>query len=206
MKPVQFFDFDGVIFDSRADVFQMWREVFASKGIDFTLDKFYEKFCGDGWTKTLEMGITLEDQEHFSKIEWERFGNPEKVLDIFPFSKEIMEALSKKYQLYFFSNNQTRVLEFVFDHYDLTQFVTYIDGRHDSGKTKLDRVRECIESQKIDTSHSWFVTDTVGDIEVAKNIGLKSLAVTWGYHPLEYLQKAKPTQIINRPKEILEIL
>lgn len=67
-----------------------------------------------------------------------------------------------------------------------------------SAKTMIDRLGvapdECV-----------WIGDSSVDIETAKNLGCDSVAVTWGFRSREHLLKAKPTYIINKPKNILKI-
>lgn len=52
----------------------------------------------------------------------------------------------------------------------------------------------------------FFVGDSAVDIETAKNAGMKSIAVTWGYRELDELQAANPDFYIHKPSELLAVL
>ena len=49
-----------------------------------------------------------------------------------------------------------------------------------------------------------FVGDSSVDIETARNAGMTSIAVTWGYRDREELEKAGPDRIVSVPREIAE--
>ena len=51
-----------------------------------------------------------------------------------------------------------------------------------------------------------FVGDSDVDMETAKNAGMTSVGVAWGYRPKESLQEAGANYLIDEPKEILEII
>ena len=51
-----------------------------------------------------------------------------------------------------------------------------------------------------------FISDTAGDILEAKKAGVPTVAVTWGYHPIETLEKVKPDHIANNIEELKELL
>ena len=51
-----------------------------------------------------------------------------------------------------------------------------------------------------------FITDTLGDIEEGKKCGVKSIAVTWGYHPIETLKKGEPYKIISEQHELIDAI
>lgn len=50
-----------------------------------------------------------------------------------------------------------------------------------------------------------WIGDSSVDIESAKNIGCKSIAVTWGFRSLESLVAHAPTLIVEEPKKISKI-
>jgi phosphoglycolate phosphatase len=50
------------------------------------------------------------------------------------------------------------------------------------------------------------VGDEVRDIEAAQSIGMRAVAVTWGFAREVDLKNMKPTALTNSPKELLSIL
>ncbi|MEO7097802.1 MAG: HAD-IA family hydrolase [Luteolibacter sp.] len=50
------------------------------------------------------------------------------------------------------------------------------------------------------------IGDSTMDLETAKNAGMKSIAVTWGFHDRERLLAAKPDQLADDPAALLELL
>ena len=51
-----------------------------------------------------------------------------------------------------------------------------------------------------------FVGDSDVDMETAKNAGMKSVGVAWGYRPAELLSEAGACYIVNEPLEILSVI
>lgn len=206
-KPILFWDFDGVIFDSGAAVYQMWHKVFEHKGVSFTHEQFQTIFEGNSWAKFQEYGATESDQEFYSQLENQRF-NPETPKDefpIFPFMADVARELSKTYWNYIISNNQNRVIKAFLAHHELEDVFQHISGR-DDWRPKTEKTIECMSEVDQDPSTSWFLTDSVGDVLEAKHAGMQSLAVTWGYQDFQRLQNSSPTKIVFQPKEILAVL
>ena len=58
----------------------------------------------------------------------------------------------------------------------------------------------------LDTNKTLYIGDTSVDMQTAKNAGLTSVAVTWGFRSKEDLLKENPDYIIDRPNELLELL
>ena len=57
----------------------------------------------------------------------------------------------------------------------------------------------------IKPSECVFVGDSNVDIATAKNVGMYSLAVTWGYRDRAFLENYAPDKIIDGPHEILKL-
>ncbi len=51
-----------------------------------------------------------------------------------------------------------------------------------------------------------YVGDSDVDMETAKNAGMKSIGVSWGYRPAELLSEAGANYIVSDPSEILSII
>lgn len=51
-----------------------------------------------------------------------------------------------------------------------------------------------------------WIGDSSVDIESSKNLGCKSIAVTWGFRSVESLLKCSPDYVVDAPKEILRVL
>ena len=57
-----------------------------------------------------------------------------------------------------------------------------------------------------DKNSTYYIGDSEVDLETAKNSGLKSISVTWGYKDREFLLSHGAENIVEKPREILEIL
>jgi phosphoglycolate phosphatase len=53
--------------------------------------------------------------------------------------------------------------------------------------------------------HTFYVCDTAGDIREAREAGVKAVAVTWGWHPRERLERAKPDAFIEKSEDLLAL-
>jgi phosphoglycolate phosphatase len=60
--------------------------------------------------------------------------------------------------------------------------------------------------QKNTAQPFFYIGDEVRDIEAAKEAGVKSIAVIWGFSEYEQLLEAKPYAIVKKPEELLEII
>jgi phosphoglycolate phosphatase len=61
-------------------------------------------------------------------------------------------------------------------------------------------IKRCASSTALTTS----IGDEVRDIEAARALGIRSLAVTWGYATAPALEAAQPTRLVHAPEELLD--
>lgn len=82
-------------------------------------------------------------------------------------------------------------------------------GPLDGGPRKPDAALTLEVLREIDPSLSpnecAFVGDSNVDVETAKNAGMYSVGVSWGYRGREFLEKYSPDEIIDTPDELLKI-
>lgn len=67
-------------------------------------------------------------------------------------------------------------------------------------------VLEMAKNLGIHPATTMYVGDTSVDIKTAKNAGMISVAVTWGYRTKEQLLAENPDYIIDSPMELLDLL
>ncbi|MBM6861838.1 HAD family hydrolase, partial [Clostridium saudiense] len=81
-------------------------------------------------------------------------------------------------------------------------------GHKKNTKEKPDpwAVLEVIEEFKVNKDECLYVGDSEIDINTAKNAGVKSVGVEWGFRGKGELESAGANYIVNKPEQILEIL
>ena len=72
------------------------------------------------------------------------------------------------------------------------------------GKTRL--LKKIINQYKLDKSRVFYIGDETRDIEAAKQSGLHSIAVTWGFNSEKILSQHEPDFIARKPEDLLTIL
>ena len=65
------------------------------------------------------------------------------------------------------------------------------------------KIRQALAKYGTAKEDAWFIGDTTGDIREAKAVGIKTIAVTWGWHSREKLAAVEPDYLIDRPEELL---
>lgn len=77
---------------------------------------------------------------------------------------------------------------------------------YDTHKLKTHKFKKVLNDFNLKDSECLFVTDTLGDILEAKEIGIQTVAVDFGYHERERLKKGNPLKIISRFEELIETI
>lgn len=73
-------------------------------------------------------------------------------------------------------------------------------------KPNPEMVLKMCQDLKLDPKKTFYVGDTAVDIETAKNAGMISVALTWGFRSKESLEKLNPDFIIDSPMNLLDII
>lgn len=72
--------------------------------------------------------------------------------------------------------------------------------------SKASGLRHLFKEQNLDIKQAVYVGDELRDVQAAKAIGLRAVAVTWGFANPKDLRAAKPSSLANTPDELMRIL
>ncbi len=70
--------------------------------------------------------------------------------------------------------------------------------------SKVVKIQTLLAKHQVPPEEAVYITDTVGDVMEARECGVRSIAVTWGFHDEERLQKANPERIVRTPAELIK--
>lgn len=204
-RPGIIFDFDGVLADSFEALYTLVRDAFVPLEIELSEEQyrdFYlenvklaeQKFCGN--------------QERFLKLQGYIRNNAKAYYQsvlLFPFTQELISSLSQLGSLAIVSSTTQDVIESKLSE---KQLLPYFQMVSSAGKeaTKKERILAVCQQLHIEKGNAFFVSDTLGDIHEGKELGLKTIAVTWGFHSEETLKEALPSFLINKPDELVNIV
>lgn len=106
------------------------------------------------------------------------------------------------------TSKPTVYAEKILRHFDIDQYFDEIVGSNLDGTMtdKSEIIRHIIISQKLSGAETVIVGDSIYDIAGAKNNGIDSIAVTFGYGLEQELKEAGPTHIVDSVEELHELL
>ena len=202
-----FFDFNGTLLDDLNLCFKIEEEIIDMYGLKpVTMDFYLDNFCFPvkKYYERAGFDFSKHDYAEISKIFFQKYNErEEKETNIYPKVKETLDLLKKQgYSLYCYSASERKLLEKQLKFFGIFDFfVGIIASDNIKAKGKLEYGKEYIENNKIDPLSTVMIGDTHHDYEVARELGLKPLLVSFGHNSLKVLQGLN-TPIINKFEDI----
>ena len=204
MKKLFLFDFDGVVVDS-LELYE--------KSVNLCLEKigkpttrnradFLALFEENFYDAISKRGV---DVTEFTKMS----GSIAPTLNydlVFPFSDlpPILEELSNNNILVIVSSNSAYAINLMLSKYRFDRFFRNVLG-YEFMFSKSEKIIHAMNELNFENGSTYYIGDTAGDIKEAKEVNVKTIAVTWGWHTREKLISTEPDYIIDTPEELLKI-
>jgi phosphoglycolate phosphatase len=133
------------------------------------------------------------------------FGSKIKSVQVFPGIKEVLENFHKAgIKLAVVTiNSKSNVRRFL-ENNNINYFDIIASPLFFFNKAK--EIKKVMERLNIKPEDTVYVGDETRDIECAQKAGVKSVAVTWGYHFRDLLARFKPNYMADTPEELLGLI
>ena len=201
-KPSVIFDFDGVIADS-FEVFMESLEEALGRSEPLNPDE-------------IEASRSLTTMEVMRKLGVRKYQLPRLVMRgrrgvlrrmnrVKPHEgmPESIRELATTHRLFILSTNSRAAIINFLDRNDLTRYFEFI--RADASMlNKSGALRRLLKREGIKDS-CIYIGDETRDIEAAKRVGVRCVAVDWGYSTRESLVSHNPDVIISKPENLLSL-
>lgn len=208
MSPLLIFDLDGTIIDSRLDLVHAVNSTRANAALDPLEDELIYSYVGEGAPVLVKraMGTGATDAEVASALEFFLDYYRHHALDytvLYPGVRESMERLHEAGAiLAILTNKPVRISERIMDGLGLAPLLFRIYGGNSFEFKKphpvgIDTLRAEAGAEQDAT---WMIGDSHVDIRTAKNAGVRSCGVTWGFQP-ETLSDPKPDVLVDRMED-----
>lgn len=102
------------------------------------------------------------------------------------------------------SNTVKNIHEFLHSHDLHTYFLEVYGGAGLFGKAPA--LRKLLKEQQLDRKDAMYVGDELRDVQAARHIDLRVIAVTWGFARPADLEALKPTALAKDPADLMRIL
>jgi phosphoglycolate phosphatase len=126
-------------------------------------------------------------------------------IKLFPGAAKLIKKLADDgHDLYVLSTNDQAVINDVFKAAGIAECIQVLKSPRLFGKASS--LRRLVRQTGVPPGDAWMVGDELRDMSAAKRVGLKSLAVTWGFQPEITLAALRPTAIAHKLSDIPDII
>lgn len=203
------FDWDGVIYDSIAQVAQNSVEVCKTYGVDITTDHYYKHFSQPWWVWYRDLGIPTETDEQKIELDrryWEIHKLTHADHQIFPDVVETLQGLEEKgIHLGIISAGLGETIKSILKKENLDSLFSEQDIIYRADH-KVERIKEFCERNNFDLDKVLMVGDLPSDIENGEEAGVKTVGIARWESAIERLKKFQPDYLFESLTEILDII
>jgi phosphoglycolate phosphatase len=202
------FDLDGTLIDSAKDLAVSMNATREHLGMTPLDPALIYSFVGNGAAmlvrRALGGGATEElVQEGLSFfLKYYRTHALEHT-QLYPGVRELLETLTGKHKLTILTNKPVKISVDIVAALGLGGYFEKVYGGDSFAEKKPDPVgiRTLMTENSATADNTWMVGDSSVDIQTARNAGVRSCGVAWGFQP-ESLETTPPDVLIHSPGEL----
>lgn len=197
------FDFDGVIADSLRPTCAVLARVMTAHGYpELATPEALMRIVDANWFEGLsEAGVPLQVNDAFD----DQVAEAVAAGAFAPYDDMpgVVNAVASRHHVVIVTSNRTDIVETCLARYGIEGVAEVLGG--DKGQSKVAKISAALRRYGADRS-TWFVGDTAGDVVEGRRAGVRTIAVTWGWHARERLEPVVPDRLVTTPAELLELL
>lgn len=215
MTRLVIFDLDGTLLHTLGDLAASTNYALRKHGYPEHELSAYRYFVGNGITKLIERALPEDARQESTIIQLRKefvgyYQNHKTEMTCpYPGIPELLHFLHHQQILLAVASNkyQQGTVELI-HHYFGQQLFQIILGQRENIPVKPDPaiVYDILQATGIPKSQTLYVGDSGVDMQTARNSGLTSIGVTWGFRPREELEMNGACHISDHPEEIKKLL
>jgi phosphoglycolate phosphatase len=198
------FDFDGVLADSLDLYAEAVARCLERIGTPIVKDRedYLVLFEGNFYESMAARGVNLTDYawaagEIMPGIDYDAMKPFDGLLPV-------LESLKKDHLLAVISSNGSRTIRRMLERFGFDPYFQEVLGS-DFLFSKKEKIDHALAKYGIPLERAFYIGDTVGDILEARAAGIRTVAVTWGWHSREKLAATHPDFLVDTPEGLLKI-
>jgi phosphoglycolate phosphatase len=202
------FDLDGTLTDSAEGIVNSVIHALEAKGIPYSSKQELRRFVGPPLKDSFREYCKFSEEEATDAVRIFREYFTEKGIyenEVYGGIHEMLYALSKEgFTLAVATSKPEAFAEQILERFDLAKYFTVISGASMNGTSKPEVIKQALERLGLKPSASvLMVGDREHDILGAKEVGISSLGVLYGYGSEEELRIANADHIAKTPQEVV---
>lgn len=215
MQPVVLFDLDGTLIDTAHDFVQIINMMRAERGLSPLDASAIIPQIALGSANMTKFGFELEeDSEQFEPTLQQFYQNymntmGEHAKEFPGISNLIQQFDAKGIKWGVVTNRKLAFIPQILQQFELHDGAHCIVGSDSTPHRKPHPAPLLYAAQQVAATpeNCFYVGDYPTDIEAGKAAGMKTIAVSWGYHNgIETLEKEQPDHLVNKAEEIASII
>lgn len=191
MIKVVAFDFDGVLLDTYEKHYEIYEKRYKN------MNKEIHKWLFEGNIVERRKNIPVKEDIDIKKAYGDMYVNEKLTSEV----KDFLKELKKYFKILVVSSGPDDFLKKFFTNNKSLNLIDGIYGR-DTEVKKSKKFRVILEKYDINKDEIIFVSDTAGDVVEAREVGIKTIAVDFGFHERERLAKYNPYKIVSSFEEL----
>ena len=202
------FDLDGTLVDSSKGIANSFQHTFDELKFPQPDAKTIRSFMGppliSSFKATLpnslvDQAVTIYRQYYHEKGQYES--------TLFPHITEALTTLKNEdLQLYVTTSKYESVALQMCQNLEIANYFNGIYGSSSDRVHKADVIQHALSTNSISNDKALIIGDTKFDLIGGQTVGIKTMAVTWGFGELDDLLLYSPDYICHTPLEILSTL
>lgn len=206
------FDLDGTLVDSQEGIINSAMYALDYYGIPYSGREELKKFIGPPLKNAfMEFYGFDEDKALSAAMVYREFYADKGVfqVNVYDGVRKMLAGLKEAgKRLYLATSKTEKYAEIILEYFGLSDFFDYIGGTDMQGvrDSKAKVLRYVLETAGIFVTDSVLVGDSRYDVCGAKELGMRTIAVLYGYGSAKEHEQAGPDYIARSPNEVLEIL
>lgn len=184
------FDFDGVLADSFERLYALNKKAMAKVGIGLSKRIYRNFYMGNvhrGFREFIKSDVAYGN---FCEFRRQNFGKYYAAVKLFPGTSRFVEKMSRAFMLAVVSSGDSRWINKLFNGVKIKKYFHFIGA--DDNQSKKKQINLALEQLKISPREAAMISDTCGDLSLAKKLGLKAIGVNWGFHSPKELRLIGP--------------
>ncbi len=202
---VLIFDFDGTI----ADTFKLYIDVMRKIHHEYNfkyIDNDDIELCRAMTAKEIIQYLGISPLQipiitHRIRGDFTQRMTEQKIFTGFD---SVLEGLKQEgHKLFILSSNSEENINIFLRLNNITQFDAVFSKSSIFGKSRI--IKNIINKNKFIADDVYYIGDETRDIEAAKKISIKSIAVSWGYNNRKALIDKNPDYLIDKPQQLMSL-